>query len=152
MEPVYNIVSKAAEIESQAAYNYLFGLSRLRSLGYKDPKLEESIKKIAVETIIHKHVIEGLMRAFKELEKIDQSFSSLGERGVTSDTMSSEARILLKRFAEMHLSIEKDMIETYKKLSEEADHPLVKKIAESLVENEEQHHRYLSGLISELQS
>ena len=151
MSETRSIVEKAFEIESRAAYDYLFGLMRLRSYGYLDPKLEESVKKIAVETIIHKHLVEGLLSALKDLEKMDQSISSAEERRVRVEEVPREQRTLLRRFAERHLDIEREMIETYKRLAEKAEHPLVKKLAEALAANEEEHHRYLGELIQLLE-
>lgn len=144
---VRGIVEKAASIESQATYSYLLGLSRLRFFGHLDPQLEESVRRIAVETIIHKHLMEALLGALSELEKMDQSLTSLEERGVKVEELKGSEKGLLRRFAEMHLEIEKDMIETYRRLAEESEHPLIKKLAEALAENEEQHHAYLARLI-----
>ncbi|MCE4614270.1 MAG: hypothetical protein F7B60_01885 [Desulfurococcales archaeon] len=151
MKNLREIVEKAHGIETQAAYDYTFGLSRLQALGYSYKELQDSLKTIAVETIIHKHLMEGLLNAVKELEKMDQTIASLEEReGIKPEGVSPQTKALVKRFAERHLEIERDMVETYAKLAEEADHPVIRELARQLEENEKQHHQRFMEMISKL--
>ena len=151
MKNLRDIIEKAHSIETQAAYDYTFGLSRLQALGYSYKELQDSLKTIAVETIIHKHLVEGLLNAVKELEKMDQTIASMEEREpIKPEELTPQTKALLKRFAERHLEIERDMIETYTKLAEEADHPVVKELAKQLAENERQHHAKFAEMIKNL--
>ncbi len=89
--------------------------------------------------------MEAILNAQKELERL------AGEgpiEKVKDVELSPEQKALVKRFAEMHLEIEKDMIETYQKMAEKMTHPLFKGIAEALVKNEQEHHRLLAELIA----
>jgi rubrerythrin len=89
--------------------------------------------------------MKAILDAQKELE-------NLAGEGPISEVkeieLSTEQRALVRRFAEMHLEIEKDMIETYQKMAEKMTHPLFKGLAEALVENEKEHHRILAELIA----
>ncbi len=139
------LVKKAYETEKKAASSYTDGLGRIRGQGLKYTGVEKVVGRIAVDTIIHKHLMKAIMEAQKEIEK-------LGGEGPVAEVkeveLSSEQKLLVKRFAEMHLEIEKDMIETYQKMAEKMTHPLFKSLAEALVENEKEHHRILAELIS----
>ncbi len=150
MENIKDIVKKASEIESKAAYDYFFGLSRIASYGISVKELRDIINKVAVETIIHKHLMRGLLEAIEELDKMNQSISDIEERKVEKEEIPEEFKTLFKRFLERHLVIEKDMVTIYKTLAEKADHPLIKALAEKLSENEKEHHRYFAELIEKL--
>lgn len=61
-----------------------------------------------------------ILNAQKELEKL------AGEgpiEEVKDVELSPEQKALVKRFAEMHLEIEKDMIQTYQKMAVKMTHP-----------------------------
>jgi rubrerythrin len=139
------LVKKAYETEKKAASSYTDGLALVRGQGLRYTKVEEVVGRIAVDTIIHKHLMKAILDAQKELEK-------LAGEGPISEVkeieLSPEQRALVRRFAEMHLEIEKDMIETYQKMAEKMTHPLFKGLAEALVENEKEHHRILAELIA----
>ncbi len=139
------LVKKAYETEKKAASSYTDGLGRIRGQGLKYTGVEKVVGRIAVDTIIHKHLMKAILEAQKELEK-------LAGEGPIEETkeveLVPEQKALVKRFAEMHLDIEKDMIETYQKMAEKMTHPLFKSLAEALVENEKEHHRILAELIS----
>ncbi|ASI98583.1 rubrerythrin family protein [Thermococcus celer Vu 13 = JCM 8558] len=139
------LVKKAYEIEKKAAASYTDGLGLIRGQGLRYTKVEEGVGRIAVDTVIHKHLMQAILEAQKELEKLagEGAVSELKEVELTP-----EQRALVKRFAEMHLEIEKDMIKTYQKMAEKMTHPLFKGIAEALVENEREHHRILAELIA----
>ncbi|ASJ04756.1 rubrerythrin family protein [Thermococcus barossii] len=139
------LVKKAYETEKKAASSYTDGLALVRGQGLRYTKVEEVVGRIAVDTIIHKHLMKAILDAQKELEKL------VGEGPISEVKeieLSPEQRALVKRFAEMHLEIEKDMIETYQKMAEKMTHPLFKGLAEALVENEKEHHRILAELIA----
>lgn len=145
MSMVEPLVKKAYEIEKKAAASYTDGLGLIRGQGLRYTKVEEGVGRIAVDTVIHKHLMQAILEAQKELEKLagEGAVSELKEVELTP-----EQRALVKRFAEMHLEIEKDMIKTYQKMAEKMTHPLFKGIAEALVENEREHHRILAELIA----
>ncbi|WP_231855831.1 ferritin family protein [Thermococcus peptonophilus] len=145
MSMVEPLVKHAYETEKKAASSYTDGLGRIRGQGLRYTKVEEIVGRIAIDTIIHKHLMEAILNAQKELERL------AGEgpiEKVKDVELSPEQKALVKRFAEMHLEIEKDMIETYQKMAEKMTHPLFKGIAEALVKNEQEHHRLLAELIA----
>ncbi|ASJ12709.1 ferritin family protein [Thermococcus thioreducens] len=139
------LVKRAYETEKKAAASYTDGLGLIRGQGLKYTKVEEVVGRIAVDTIIHKHLMKAILEAQKELEKL------AGEgpiEEVKEVELVPEQKALVKRFAEMHLEIEKDMIETYQRMAEKMTHPLFKGLAEALIENEKEHHRILAELIA----
>jgi len=139
------LVKHAYETEKKAAASYTDGLGLVRGQGLRYTKVEEAVGRIAVDTVIHKHLMNAILEAQKELEK-------LAGEGPVSELkeveLSPEQKALVRRFAEMHLEIEKDMIETYQKMAEKMTHPLFKGLAEAIVENEREHHRILAELIA----
>ncbi|WP_240910789.1 ferritin family protein [Thermococcus sp. MAR1] len=139
------LVKRAYETEKKAAASYTDGLGLIRGQGLKYTKVEEVVGRIAIDTIIHKHLMKAILEAQKELEKL------AGEgpiEEVKEVELVPEQKALVKRFAEMHLEIEKDMIETYQRMAEKMTHPLFKGLAEALIENEKEHHRLLAELIA----
>ncbi|ASA77671.1 rubrerythrin family protein [Thermococcus sp. 5-4] len=139
------LVKRAYETEKKAAASYTDGLALVRGQGLRYTKVEEVVGRIAVDTIIHKHLMKAILDAQKELEKL----AGEGPVSEVKDVeLAPEQKALVKRFAEMHLDIEKDMIETYQKMAEKMTHPLFKGLAEALVENEKEHHRILAELIA----
>ncbi len=139
------LVKHAYETEKKAASSYTDGLRLIRGQGLRYTKVEEIVGRIAVDTVIHKHLMEAILDAQKELEKL----AGEGPLSEVKDVeLSPEQKALVKRFAEMHLEIEKDMIQTYEKMAEKMTHPLFKGIAKALVENEREHHRLLAELIA----
>ncbi|WP_240910657.1 ferritin family protein [Thermococcus sp. MV11] len=139
------LVKKAYETEKKAAASYTDGLGLIRGQGLRYTTVEEVIGRIAVDTIIHKHLMKAILDAQKELEKLAGEGPISEVREVE---LVPEQRALVRRFAEMHLEIEEDMIETYQKMAEKMTHPLFKGLAEALVENEKEHHRILAELIA----
>ena len=139
------LVKHAYETEKKAASSYTDGLKLIRGQGLRYTKVEEIVGRIAVDTVIHKHLMKAILEAQKELEKL----AGEGPLSEVKDVeLSPEQKALVKRFAEMHLEIEKDMIQTYEKMAEKMTHPLFKGIAEALVDNEREHHRLLAELIA----
>ncbi len=138
------LVKKAAEIEKKAAASYTDGLGLIRGQGLKYTKVEEIVGRIAIDTIIHKYLMEAISKAQKELEKLSQA--PIEE--VKDIELNEDQKALVKRFAEMHLEIEKDMIEIYGKMAENMNHPLLKSLALAIQENEKEHHRLLGELIA----
>jgi len=139
------LVKRAYETEKKAAASYTDGLALVRGQGLRYTKVEELVGRIAVDTIIHKHLMKAILDAQKELEKL----AGEGPVSEVKDVeLAPEQKALVKRFAEMHLDIEKDMIETYQKMAEKMTHPLFKGLAEALIENEKEHHRILAELIA----
>lgn len=95
---VETLVKKAAEIEKKAASSYMDGLGLIRGQGLKYTKVEEIVGRIAIDTIIHKHLMEAIVDAQKELAKF-----GTGEplKDVKDIELTEEQRSLVKRFAEM---------------------------------------------------
>ncbi|MDK2783017.1 MAG: hypothetical protein PWQ32_606 [Thermococcaceae archaeon] len=145
MSMVEPLVKKAAEIEDKAAKGYIEGLAKIRGQGLRYPDAEAVVTRIAVDTIIHKHLMKAILEAQKELKNIKKGYEHVKEPMEIEPT--KEQALLVKRFAEMHLEIERDMIETYRKMAEKMTHPLFKGLAEALAKNEEEHHRLLKKLI-----
>ncbi len=139
------LVKRAYETEKKAASSYVDGLKLIRGQGLRYTKVEEIVGRIAVDTVIHKHLMKAILEAQKELEKLAGE-GPLGE--VKEIELVPEQEALVKRFAEMHLEIEKDMIETYQKMAERMTHPLFKGLSEALIKNEQEHHRLLAELIA----
>lgn len=150
MTDIRDIIRRAEDIESRAAYDYSFGLARIASYGLPVEDLKNIINRVAVDTIIHKHLVRGILEALNELEKMNQSISDIEERRVELHEIPEDLKTVFRRFLERHLEIERNMISVYRELAEKADHPVVKALAEKLAENEKEHHRYLSELISKL--
>ncbi|MCE4617713.1 MAG: hypothetical protein F7C32_03930 [Desulfurococcales archaeon] len=150
MDKLEELIKKAHDIETQAAYTYTFGLTRLKFFGHSGDELERSVHKIAVDTIIHKHIMKALFDAMVELEKMEQGMTGVEERAVETPELEKAHKELLKSFITKHLEIEKNMIETYKELAAAAEHPLVKSLAEKMAENEREHHEYLGKLLQQL--
>ena len=87
----------------------------------------------------------------KELEKMDQTIASMEEREpIKPEELTPRTKALLKMFAERHLEIERDMIETYNKLAETADHSVINELAKQLTENEKQHHAKFAEMIKNI--
>ncbi len=139
------LVKHAYETEKKAASSYTDGLKLIRGQGLRYTEADERVGRIAVDTVIHKHLMEAILDAQKELEKL----AGEGPLSEVKDVeLSPEQKALVKRFAEMHLEIEKDMIQTYQNMAEKMTHPLFKGLAEAIVENEREHHRLLAELIA----
>ncbi len=141
------LVKKAAEIEKKAAASYMDGLGLIRGQGLKYTKVEEIVGRIAIDTIIHKHLMEAIEKAQKELSKLSEG----PVEEVKDIELNADQRALVKRFAEMHLEIEKGMIELYGKMAEGMTHPLLKSLALAIQENEREHHKLLGELIAKYQ-
>ncbi|AEC52489.1 hypothetical protein PNA2_1574 [Pyrococcus sp. NA2] len=134
------LVKKAYEVEKEAVSSYFDGLAKIRGQGLRYEDVEKVIKRIAIDTIVHKHLMKAIMDAQEEIRK-------LGELETREEDIPEERKALIKRFAEIHLEIEKNMIETYEKMAEKMTHPLFKGLAKALMENEREHHKMLKELI-----
>jgi arsenate reductase-like glutaredoxin family protein len=130
------LIRKALDIEEKAATSYFHSIGVLRLKGIEVKDLEEVIKKIAVETLIHikayEEAFEKESQVMKELEEVKPS--------------AIEKALIVKLLKE-HLIIESDMIATYKKLAESLRYPVLKHLAEALAENERIHHELFLSLI-----
>lgn len=151
MKRVKDVVEKAYEVESTATYSYLFGLTRLTSYGMKSEELEKAVHTIATDTIIHKHLVKGLLEAINELEKLDKEVEDLAmKQEEVGTSLSPQQKILLSRFIERHFQIEEEMIKVYEEIRDRVEHPLLKSLAERLVENEKRHHQHLKELAEKM--
>ena len=150
MEELHDFIKKAYDIESRAAYDYSFGVARIASYGYRVKELKEVINRIAVDTVLHKHLMKALLDSLDELERMNQSLSDIEERKVKAEEVPEEIKVLVKRFIERHLEIEKGMLELYSKIAEVSKNSVIKSIAESVAGNEEEHHSYLMELLNKI--
>ncbi len=139
-----SLVKKAADIEKKAAASYTDGLKLIRGQGLRYTKVEEVVGRIAIDTIIHKYLMEAIEKAQKELAKLSEG----PMEEVKDIELNADQRALVKRFAEMHLDIEKGMIEIYGKMADGMTHPLLKNLALAIQENEKEHHKLLGELIA----
>jgi methyl-accepting chemotaxis protein len=138
------LVKRAAEIEKKAAKSYTDGLGLIRGQGLKYTKVEEIVGRIAIDTIIHRYLMEAINKAQKDLEKLSQG--PIEE--IKDIELNEDQKAVVRRFAEMHLEIEKDMIELYGKMAENMSHPLLKNLALAIQENEREHHKLLGELLA----
>ncbi|WP_448578833.1 ferritin family protein [Thermosphaera sp.] len=139
----YELIKKALDIEEKATASYFHSIGVLRLRGVEVKDLEEVIKKIAVETLIHKELMKGMLKAYEEaLDKESQVMKEL-----ENIEPSAVEKALIVKLLKEHLIIESDMIATYKELAESLKYPVLKQLAETLAENERVHHELLTSLI-----
>ncbi|MEM0014587.1 MAG: hypothetical protein QXX81_03495 [Zestosphaera sp.] len=67
----YELIRKAHETEESAVNSYMHALSVLRLHGMEMRDLEEVLKKVAIETLIHRELMNGMLRAYDEALKKD---------------------------------------------------------------------------------
>lgn len=133
----------AKEAEERALESYVHSIKVLRLHGMELGDVEDVVKRVSVETWIHKEVVAGMLRAYEEaLDRVTEVLRSVEDIAPTS----TERAVLVKILRE-HLQIEADMIETYRRLAEELKYPVLRDIAEALARNEEEHHKMISDLI-----
>lgn len=136
-------IKYAKEVEERALDSYIHSVRVLRLHGMELSDVEDVVKKVSVETWIHKEVVAGMLRAYEEaLDRVTEVL-----RSVEGIAPTSTERAVLVKILREHLQIEFDMIETYRRLAEELKYPVLKAIAEALARNEEEHHRMISDLI-----
>ncbi len=136
---------RALDIEKKASSSYVNGISRIRGSGLKYSDVERVVTDIAVDTIIHRYLVEGITKAIKEVRDLKERY---GFEKAEEIKPSKEQAYIVIRLAEQHLQIEKDMIALYRELAEKEEHPLLRKLMEEVSKNESEHHRRLSDLIS----
>lgn len=138
-----DIIEEALDAEAKAAdsYTHSIGILRLRGMEVKD--LENVIKTVSIETLIHKEVLKGLSKAYESaLSKEVEVF-----KGVEEVTPSRVERAVIVKLLREHLQIESHMIEVYRRMAELLRYPVLRAIAEALARNEEEHHRVIQELI-----
>ena len=138
------LLNKALVVENKAIESYLKGSRLFKAFGHWEEGLDQVIAWIAVESLFHKYIVEALLKAQIEADKLLESAYS-GEESTPKSFKSAE---IAAEFAERHLKIEEDMIDLYMKVAEEAEHPLVRSVALALAENEKEHHSQLGKIIS----
>lgn len=139
----YELIKKAQEIEENAVTSYLHAIRVLRLQGIELQDLEKVIKKVAVETLIHRELVKGVLKAYEEaLKKETEVMKEIEEL-----KPSAKEKAVIVRLLKDHLLIESEMIDHYKKLAQEVPYPVLKELAESLAKNEEEHHKLLNSLI-----
>ncbi len=133
--------NKAYVVENKAVEAYVKGVRLFKAFGSWEEGLEQVIRWIAVETIFHKHIVEALLKAQVEADKL------LADVKEAEPKSTEKGLKIVADFAMQHLKIEKDMIDTYSKIAEMSDHPLIRQIALALAENEMEHHAELAKII-----
>ncbi|MEM1982084.1 MAG: ferritin family protein [Sulfolobales archaeon] len=138
-----DVIRGALDTEEKAADSYLHSIRVLRLQGMEVKDLENVLKKVSIETIIHKEVVTGLLKAY------ESALSKEAEvlKDVKEVVPSKLEKMIIVKLLKEHLDIESEMIKTYKKMAELFNYPVLKSIAEALAKNEEEHHRIIQELI-----
>ncbi len=132
------LIRKAREIEENAANSYIHALGVLRLYGVEIQDLEKVIKKVVIEIIIHKELMDGVLKAYEEaMKKEMEVLKGLGEL----EPAAKEGVLIMKLLKE-HLIIEDKMINTYKELAAKIPYQVIKDLILAFVRNEEEHHRF----------
>lgn len=141
----YELIKKAQEIEENAVNSYFHAIRVLRLSSVELQNLEKLVKKVAIETLIHKELVKGLLKAYEEALKREAEVL----KEVKEIEPSAREKTVVTKLLKEHLLIESEMIDLYKKLARELPYPILKELAESLAKNEEEHHKLLTSLIKE---
>jgi|GEM_PF-6702714 len=73
-------IKKAREIEENAVNSCIHALGVLRLYGVEIQDLEKVIKKVVIETIIYKELMDGVLKAYEEaMKKEVEVLKGLGE-------------------------------------------------------------------------
>lgn len=145
---VLNVIKSVKEIEDKAVNSYMHALRILRLRGIDLSDLELIIKKVLIETLIHRELLNGVIKAYEEaLEKDKEVMKDIREI-----SPSSTEKVLIVKLLREHLDIESMMVEVYNKLSNEIQYPVLKELMKSLANNEREHHRMISELIKKYES
>lgn len=136
-------IRKAYDIEEKAVNSYVHALRVLKLQGMDMKDLEEVIKKVAIDTLIHKELMNGVLKAYEEALKKDKEVM----RDIEGLRPSVSEKALMVKLLKDHLIIEAEMIEFYRNLAAGLQYPVLKDLAEALAKNEEEHHRLISDLI-----
>jgi rubrerythrin len=139
----HELIKKSQEIEENATSSYLHAIRILRLQGVEVRDLENVIKKIAIETLIHREIVKGMLKAYEEALKRESEVM----KEIEELKPSAREKAVIVRLLKDHLLIESEMIDYYKKLAQELPYPVLKELAESLAKNEEEHHKLISSLI-----
>jgi len=142
-----NLVRKAYEIEDKALGSYLNAMRILRLYGMELEHLESVIKKVLIDTLIHKELMSSLLKIYEEVARRE------GEvlKEVEGLTPSAVEKALIAKVLKEHLVIESDMIELYREIARTTQHKVFTDLAEALARNEEEHHRIIKDLIDKYQ-
>lgn len=136
-------IRKAYDIEEKAVNSYIHALRVLKLQGMDMKDLEEVIKKVAIDTLIHKELMNGVLKAYEEALKKDKEVM----KDIEGLRPSVSEKALMVKLLKDHLIIEAEMIEFYRNLAAGLQYPVLKDLAEALAKNEEEHHRLISDLI-----
>jgi len=136
------LIRKALETEEKAVGSYLHAIRILRLQGVETEDLEKIIKKVAIETLIHRELMRGVLKAYEEaLKKESEVMKEIGEL-----QPSARERAVIVKLLKEHLIIESEMIDTYRRIAQEVPYPVLKDLAEALARNEERHHELLTSI------
>ncbi len=145
---VLDEIKKALEAESVAVTSYMHALRVLRLYGADLKDLETIIKKVAIDTLLHKWLMDGMLKAYEEAYNKDAEIM----RDIEEVKPSAAEKALMVKLLKDHLSIESDMIELYKELARSVQYPILRELSEALAKNEEEHHRLISDLIKKYEA
>ena len=144
------LLRKAYRIEEEAQRDYATYLAITKDLGLENTEVMSVLRRIYVETTIHKHLAKAIIDAMRELEKLKSlKISEKEKTRVLKELQDIDRGEVIKYFARSHLELEKDMVAIYQEIADRAIHPLFQKIAEAIKENEVDHHKLLEDLIRE---
>ncbi|MEM1766042.1 MAG: hypothetical protein QXN90_04935, partial [Zestosphaera sp.] len=111
----YELIKKAQETEENAVSSYFHALRILRLQGTELQDLEKVVKKVAIDTLIHRELMKGVLKAYEEaIKKEAEIMKELEEM-----KPSAKEKAIITKILREHLIIESEMIDNYKKLAQE---------------------------------
>ncbi len=144
------LLRKAYRIEEKAQHDYATFLVVARNLGLGNTEIISVLRRIYVETTIHMRLVEAIMEAMKDLEKLKNLEISKGEEeSLLRELRNMKNGEIIRYFARSHLELESDMVEIYQDIADRAVHPIFQQITEAIRDNEVEHHKLLEDLIRE---
>ncbi len=144
------MLRKAYRIEEKAQHDYATFLAVAKDLGLENTEVMSVLRRIYVETTIHRRLVEAIMEAMKDLEKLKTlEISKEEEESLLRELASMKRGEIIRYFARSHLELERDMELLYQDIADRAVHPLFQQIAEAIRDNEVEHHKLLEDLIRE---
>jgi rubrerythrin len=143
LEITQNLVRKAYEVEDKALSSYLNAMRILRLYGMELEHFESIVKKVLIDTLIHKEFMSTLLRTYEEVAKKEKEIL----KEVEELKPSAVEKSLIVKVLKEHLTIESEMIELYRELAKTIQHQVFRDLAEALARNEEEHHKIIKDLI-----
>jgi len=143
IQELRELIGKALEVEEKAVDSYLHAIRILKLQGIETEDLERIVKKVAIETLIHRELMKGVLKAYEEAVKKESEVS----REIEELQPSARERAIIVKLLREHIVIESEMIDVYRRIAQEVPYFVLKELAEALAKNEERHHELLSQLV-----